>query len=169
MKVSTWTIELLTKRHQRSEFDCGHAALSSFLREYARQNQDENIGRTYVATRPSDPRVMGFFTLTVASVHRDDLTAADARRLPRYPVPVARLGRLAVDKSARGLGLGRELLLHAMAVSLRVADIIGVFAFEAHAKDAEARRFYEHHGLQRLKDEELHLYLSIKQIKKALG
>lgn len=167
--MSAWTIELLARRHNRTDFDCGQPALTSFLRGYARQNQDENIGRTYVATRPSDPRVLGFFTLTVASVYRDDLSPADARRLPRYPVPVARLGRLAVDKSARGLGLGRELLLHAMAVSLRVAEIIGVFALEAHAKDDEARRFYEHHGLQRLKDEEFHLYLSMKQIKKALS
>lgn len=166
--MSAWSIELLAKRHNRTDFDCGEAELTSFLRQYARQNQDENIGRTYVATRPSDPRVLGFFTLTVASVHRDDLSAADARRLPRYPVPVARLGRLAVDTSARGLGLGRELLLHAMSVSLRVAEIIGVFALEAHAKNDEARRFYEHHGLQRLKDEERHLYLSMKQIKKAL-
>ena len=167
--MSAWTIDLLMKRHHRTDFDCGQAALNSFLREYARQNQDENIGRTYVATRPSDPRVLGFFTLTVASVHRDDLSSADARRLPRYPVPVARLGRLAVDKSAQGLGLGRGLLLRAMSVSMRVADIIGVFALEAHAKDDEARRFYEHHGFQRLKDEELHLYLSMKQIKKAMG
>lgn len=167
--MSAWTIELLSRRHNRTDFDCGQPALTSFLREYARQNQDENIGRTSVATRPSEPRVLGFFTLTVASVHRDDLSAADARRLPRYPVPVARLGRLAVDQSVQGLGLGRELLLHAMSVSLRVAEIIGVFALEAHAKDDQARRFYEHHGLQRLKDEELHLYLSMKQIRKALS
>ena len=56
-----------------------------------------------------------------------------------------------------------------MEVSLRVAGIIGIFALEAHAKVDEARLFYEHHGMQRLKDEKLHLYLSMKQIKKALS
>ncbi len=169
MAGEAWKIEPLGKRHDRSGFDCGSEALNRFLRDFARQNQEENVGRTYVLVRPGDRRVLGFHTLTVATVERETLAAEEARRLPRYPVPVARLARLGVDLSARGEGLGAMLLVHALELAVKVSEVVGIFAIEVQAKDAVAREFYEHFGFRALRDEEQHLYLSIRAARKALA
>lgn len=167
--TETWVMASLAKTHDRAQFDCGHPALNEFLRNYARQNQNENIGRTWVATLPGQRRVLGFHTLTVASVTREQFSAEDTKRLPRYPVPVAHLGRLAVDLSARGTGLGEHLLLHALEQVLRVSQVVGIFAVEVRAKEEEAKRFYEHYGFKRMLDDDLHLYLSVKVLPKLFG
>ncbi len=164
--TGAWLIEKLN-RHDRSSFDCGDTDLNRFVREFARQNQKENIGRTYVAVKPGDSRVLGFFTLTVGSVQRDFLGPAGLS-LPRYPVPVVRVGRLGVDVSAQGTGLGERLLVRAMEVALQVSDVVGILAIEVQAKGARAKLFYERYGFEQLLDDELHLYLSIKSVRKAL-
>lgn len=160
------SIELLNKAHDRSKFDCGEEHLNDFLRKHARQNQDVDVGRTYVAL--IGQRVVGFFTLSVGSVARDVLQDDDAKRLPRYPVPSVHLGRLAVDVSVRGKGLGARLLIRAMEIVVQVADVIGIHALEVRAKDGKARAFYEHFGFRRMLDDDSHLYLSLKSVRRAL-
>ncbi len=162
--TAEWNVELLAKRHQRDKFDSGEPELDDFLRRYARQNQQENIGRTWVATKPGSNEIAGFYTLTVASVSRDQFDEKHVRKVPRYPVPVAHLGRLAVARNARGQGLGAHLLMHALEQILRVSYVIGVFAVEVRAKHVTARRFYEKYGFVRLKDDPLHLYLPIGDV-----
>ena len=164
-----WEVSLLAKRHERASFDCGNAELNSFLQQFARQNQSENVGRTWVATSGADPRVLGFYTLTVASVSRDRFSAEEVRRVPRYPVPVAHLGRLAVDKSAQGKKLGEHLLLHALEQIHRVSQVVGIFAVEVRAKDDRAARFYERFGFKRAQDDGLHLYLGAKVLTQLFG
>lgn len=161
-----WTVVLLTRTHERDAFACGQRELDEFLRQYARQNQEENVGRTWVAVREGERRVLGFYTLTVASVGHDSFPPAETKRLPRYPVPVAHLGRLAVDRSVRGMGLGEHLLLHALRQILRVSEVVGVYAVEVRAKDDEARRFYEHYGFKSATDDARHLYLPLKTVRK---
>ncbi len=78
-----WEVAPLAKRHDRASFDCGNAELNSFLQHFARQNQSENIGRTWVATATGNPHVLGFYMLTVASVSRDRFAAEEVKRLPR--------------------------------------------------------------------------------------
>ena len=164
MTGQSWVMSPLAKAHERAVFDCGEPALNEFLQNYARQNQSENVGRTWVATHPGEHRVLGFYTLTVASVAREHFSAEEMKRVPRYPVPVAHLGRLAVDRTEQKTGLGEHLLVHALEQILRVSQVIGIFAVEVRAKNERAKRFYERYGFKAAEDDGLHLYLSVKKL-----
>ena len=166
---STWTIEPLSRHHQREHFDCGTAALNEFLKKFARQNQEKGIGRTFVALRGGDLVVRGYYTIAAGAVAFVNLPNAVANRLPGYPVPVVHLGRLAVDLNARGNRLGETLLMHALAKSCEIAAELGVFAIEVIAKNEAARRFYEKYGFEHLIDDPNHLYISIKVVRAAFG
>lgn len=166
MSQVDWLMNPLERTHDRTAFDCGEGALNGFLRNYARQNQTENVGRTWVATLPGERVVLGFYTLTVASVAREHFSAEELKRVPRYPVPVAHLGRLAVDRTAQKTGLGEHLLTHALEQILRVSRVVGIFAVEVRAKNERARRFYERYGFKVAEDDGLHLYLSVKTLEK---
>lgn len=169
MSAAGWLMSPLERTHDRTSFDCGESALNDFLRNYARQNQTENVGRTWVATMPGERGVVGFYTLTVASVAREHFSAEELKRVPRYPVPVAHLGRLAVDRSVQKTGLGEHLLMHALEQILRVSQVVGIFAVEVRAKNERARRFYERYGFKAAQDDGLHLYLSVKKLEKIIG
>ena len=154
-------IEPLSQRHVREFFDCGEAELDRFLKEHARQNQDRGVSRTFVAVRGKDPRVLGYTTLTARSLDAKQFPPEEAKRFPRYPVPVIHLARLAVDRSAQGQGLGEVLLADALEKAVQVSDIVGVFAIEVEAKTPELKKFYEKHGFRAFPDDPLHLYISI--------
>ena len=161
-----WLIELLARRHDRRQFDCGVASLNDFLRLHARQNADEDVSRTYVATLAPSLQVLGFYTICGGSVERKSMPPLAARRLPNYPVPTANLARLAVDKSCHGRGLGSYLLLDALRRIARLADEIGIRAVTVDAIDVRARAFYAKFGFARLLDDELHLLLPVAMIRK---
>lgn len=99
----------------------------------------------------------------------DDLPEVERRRLPRYPIPVVHLARLAVHREAQGHGLGRWLLVHALEQVLRVAEGIAVYAVEVVAMSGAARTFYERYGFRPLQDDPDPLYLSIAAIRRALA
>ncbi len=158
----TFRIEPLSKHHDRKNFDCGEESLNTFLRQFARQNDEKGLGRTYVAVRENDTTIYGYYTLSSNSIGFE--TVPD--KLPRYPVPVIHLGRLAVDKSAQGQGLGQALLAHALKRSAKIAEQLGIYAVEVFALNQNARQFYLGFGLTELKDDKLHLYITIKDILK---
>ncbi len=157
----TWAIEELSGRHDRSSFDCGSESLNEFLRRFAGQNQRLGISRTYVAVPPGSTRVEGYCSISSGAVRFVDLPDEQAKRLPRYPVPVAHLGRLAVHRPVQGLGLGRLLLMDALERIVRAARVIGIHAVEVLAEGEAARRFYRKYGFVALRDDSLHLYLSV--------
>src|SRR5690606_36017059 len=111
----------------------GEPALNEFLSRYAPQNDERGLGRTYVAVRPKEKRVVGFYTLSAGAVAFADLPDPLRHRFPRHPVPVAHLGRLATCQSVRGHGLGGALLFDALQRSIRVADELGIVAIEVWA------------------------------------
>ena len=160
-----WAIEKLSARHDRASFDCGKVPLDDFLRKYAGQNADLGIGQTFVAVRPGSFRVEGYYTLLSGALEFANLPEVGRKRMPRYPVPVAHLGRLAVDKAIQGQGLGHLLLLDAMERTLRVADSIGIHAIEVWAKDEQAKGFYLRHGFMALTDDPHHLYIAIRTVR----
>lgn len=164
-----WQIARLTRRHDRSAFDCGEPALDEFLRRFARQNDEKNLSRTYVATRPGSAVVAGYYSIRTGSVAFDLLTDAEKRGLPRYPIPVLHLARLAVDRSSRGLGLGETLLMHALDNAVRVAEHVGLRAVEVVAKNDAARAFYARYGFHSLHDDVHHMYLSLAAIEAAFA
>ena len=161
-----WVIEKLSARHDRTAFDCGKTALNDFLKKFAGQNQKAGISQTYVALVPKSSKVVGYYTISSGAVEFANVPDDIRKHLPRYPVPVAHLGRMGVDKAAQGKGLGRLPLLDAMERIVRAADSIGIHAVEVLAKDEEARAFYVKYGFIPLLDDPLHLYISIKTIRK---
>src|SRR6266540_6875394 len=104
--MDDWHITALTAEHDRGDFDCAQPILDRFLKESARQNQDKDISRTFVLLRKSEKRVLGFYTLAAGQIERTSLPPKVSKKLPKYPVPVAVLGRLAVDRSMKGQKLG---------------------------------------------------------------
>jgi len=167
--MDEWQIEQLASTHERSEFACGKDALDQFLRTLVSQYEKRNLGRTYVAVRAGQSRVLGYYTLASGAVSFQNLPAKAARKLPKHPVPVALLGRLAVDSSAQGQGLGKLLLVDALRRCLELSNRLGIHAVEVHAIDDEARRFYEHYGFVALAGDERYLSLPVATIRNAVG
>lgn len=161
-----WAIEELGPDHERGEFSCGHPSLDDFLKQFAGQNQKTGVSRTFVARRPGERRVLGYYALAAGSVAFQDLTDEQRKRLPRYPVPIAHLGRLAVDASVRGQKLGSHLLLDALCRIGRVERDLGIHAVEVVAIDDAARGFYLKYGFTALADDAHHLFLSMKTVRK---
>ena len=162
-----WQIEELSADHDRSAFSCGHESLDDFLKRFAGQNQKTGVSKTYVATRPGDPAVCGYYAISAGAVQFKDVPDDLRKRLPKYPVPVAHLGRLAVDAGAQGQRLGETLLMDALARIVGAADSIGIHAVEVVAIDDDAKRFYLKYGFTELLDDPHHLYISIKMLRKA--
>ncbi|HXU32492.1 MAG TPA: GNAT family N-acetyltransferase [Thermoanaerobaculia bacterium] len=138
-------IEILSSSHARAEFTSGVEALDRYFREQVTQDVRRRSTACYVAIDAATSQVAGYYTLAAASVALADLPEPLAKRLPRYPaVPVARLGRLAVDQAYRGRQLGAGLLWDAAMRALR--SEVAVYALVVDAKDDQAVRFYQHHG-----------------------
>jgi len=156
------TIEQITSHHDRRSFDCGVEQLNSYLLKYSGQHERKGIGRTYVATRDGETRVLGYYTISGSGVAFDIVPD----NLPRHPVPVALVGRLAVDVTARRTRLGEMLLIHALRSAQRAARIVGIYAVVVNALDESARNFYPKYGFQELSDDQLHLYLPLKTIER---
>jgi hypothetical protein len=95
-------VELLAARHERGSFDCGKAPLNSFIRQHAAANHERGVSRVYVAVRGTDSRILAYSASSCGAFLRDHLPPDDQTGLPRYPLPTAHLGRLAVDLSCRG-------------------------------------------------------------------
>lgn len=160
--MTPYLVEPLSTRHDRDAFDCGEPSLNDFLKRYARQNDDKGLGRTYVAVRPDDSHIYGYYTIASASVRFD----AIPEKLPRYPIPMVHLGRLAIDQAAKGQGLGKALLADALARVAGFADHLGIYAVEVYALNEAAKEFYLKFGFTPLLDDPLHLYMPMKTIRK---
>lgn len=162
--MANWVIERLDKSHDRAGFSCGKPALDAFLKTLVSQYEKKRLGRTFVATRPGEKQVLGYYTAATGSLAVTTLALAVGKRLPKHPLPTAHLGRLAVDVSCRGQGLGWRLLYHFLSSVLEVSARLGLFAVDVWAIDDEARTFYATHGFRPLEDAPLHLYLPIQTI-----
>lgn len=163
--MTAFKIEPLSSHHDRSGFDCGEESLNEYLKRFARQNSEKGLGRTYVAVKEGGPDIFGYYTLSSGAVSFDEVP----ENLPRYPIPVVHLGRLAVAKKAQGKRLGKALLADALTRAVTVADILGVFAVEVYALNDSAREFYLKFGFTELLDDRKHLYMTIRKIKKLLS
>jgi GNAT superfamily N-acetyltransferase len=160
--------EALGPDHILDGFDCGRPSLNVWLTEHARVAAATGSARTYVITGSQQDRVVGYHALTAASVEHQAATARAIKGMPRYPVPVVLLARLAVDDSVRGRGLGAWLLRDAMTRALAASQTIGIRAMLVHALDAQARAFYLRHGLEPSRTDSLHLMILIKDVKAAI-
>jgi len=128
-------------------FRCGESALDAYIRRYASQDIRRGLTRVFVAT-PAQAlqQLAGFFTLSAGSVSAITLPDAMRRKLPNYPVPVALLGRLAVDEHFQGQGLGAILLADACLKVAQASAVLAVAGLVVDAKSEAAAAFYTHFG-----------------------
>jgi len=169
-------IRALREGDDRTPFRSGDAGLDRFFHSFAGQNQFRHyVGVTYVAVR--DRRVIGFATVAPGHVEIDGLPSAARGKLPRYPLPVLRLARLAVDQSTRGEGLGAQLLRFVFELALRMANDYGCVGVVVDAKPG-AVDFYARYGFipvdaiegqSGARPQETPMFLSTRAIRGAVG
>lgn len=165
-----WREEPICRHHDRKSFDCGAAELNTYLARFARQNHESGGAKTFVAVSQAQPaRVLGYYSISPGAIQFARVPETLTRRLGRYDVPVFRLGRLAVDLSVRGQGLGGDLLLAAGERALCVAADVGGVALAIDAKDETAARWYERFGALPLLDDPLKLILALSVIADAIN
>jgi len=164
-----WDIVRLTKAHDGSAFSCGVPSLDEFLQRYVTQYEKRNLGRTFVLVRDGGPQVLGYFTLAVGHITKADLPEEEAKKLPKHPIPIALLGRLAADQSVRGQGLGADLLAEALSIAVGMSERAGVFAVCVDAIDDAGSKFYQKHGFTPLQDQPNRLFLPIGAIPSDTG
>jgi ribosomal protein S18 acetylase RimI-like enzyme len=164
--------QLNTNLHDRKSFDCGVDELNIFLKQYAHQNQSKNMSKTYVAivatSADDQKKIIGYYTLSAGHIECDQLPERVKSKLPKYPIPIARIGRLAVDKNHKGQGIGEFLLHDALINVLNITEKIGIFAVVVDAKNDGAKIFYNKYGFTELQESELTLFLTINTIKSAI-
>ncbi len=156
-------IEKLQRAHAVEAFDCGTETLNRFLIRYALQNQQAGASQTYVAL--AEETIVGYYTLVVGQVEYSDAPERLTKGLARHPVPIMLLARLAIAISWQGKGLGAGLLKDAMLRTLQAADIAGIRAFSVHAKDDQAKAFYEHFDFVASPVDPYHLFRLLKDLR----
>ncbi len=160
-------IEKLRRDHVLTGFDCGKEALNRSLARHALQSQQAGATTTYLA--PRRDLVVGFYSLALGQIEYADAPDRVVKGLARHPVPVMLLARMAVDSSFQGMKLGAGLLKDAMLSTLQASDIAGIRAFVVHAKDDEARAFYERFDFTPSPTDAYHLFLLMKDVRGLVG
>lgn len=161
MTLARFQLQALDLAQDRTGFASTSEALNRYFQQQIGQDVRRRVAACFVALQ--GVQVAGYYTLSAASVSLADLPVQHAKRLPRYPsVPVVRMGRLAVDQTFSGQGLGGALLADALARASN-ADI-GAYALLVDAKDAQAADFYRHHGFLPLNDAPLQWFLPLATV-----
>jgi len=159
-------IQLLGAQHSRTNFDCGEAALNEFLLRQAGQQQRRGFGKTYVALDEDGINVTGFITVSAAQIATASLPSP--AKLPRYPAPMLRIGRLAVDVRHQGKGIGQDLLAFVLRLAVEFSQRVGMYAVVVDAKDDKAKAFYLKLGFIACVDNSLCLYLPIATLEQSM-
>lgn len=150
---SLWSGPKLTAADEEGAFDCGQQDLNLFLHRYALVNQRASSAQTYVSC--------------VGGVGFDDAPHRVVKGLVRHRVPVMLLARLGVDQRFQRQGLGRALLKDAILRTLQAADIAGIRALLAHAKDEHAKQWYLSWDFESSPTDPFHLFLLIEDMRAA--
>lgn len=154
--------ELDPKRHDRAGFDCGVEPLNRYLRTLATQHRGKGIATTFMLVDTAAPAlILGYYSLSAASLAFERLTDADRAGLPHYPIPAVRIGRLAASAAHRGQRLGELLLQNAIKRTLAARHTLGVYAVLVEAKDAAAEDFYRRYGFRLCDEHTRQLYLPL--------
>ncbi len=159
--TAPFRVEVLGPGHARDRFACGVTALDHYLARQATQDIRRRVSVCYVAVEISGGKIVGYYTLAAGGVPLTDLPETLSKKLPRYPsVPVARIGRLAVDQSFHGRKLGGAMLADAAVRASR--SEVAVFALVVDAKDDTAKAFYRHHGFEAFGTQAKQMIVSLK-------
>jgi GNAT superfamily N-acetyltransferase len=159
--------EKLRPDHAIEGFDCGREELNQYLLRYAWANQQAGAAQTYVGL--VGDTLVGFHTLAVGHVTQEEAPGRLTKGLARHPVPIMLLARLAVDRRWQGQGVGKALLKDAMQRTLQAADIAGIRAFAAHARDEQARSFYQKFDFIPSPTDPMHLFVLLKDVRRIVS
>lgn len=155
----------LDKSIDRTDFDCDISELNDFFQKKARQQQSKGFNRTFVLINADKPKkALGYYTLSMAEVNLNALPENIKKKLPKHPVPVARIGRLAVDYSTQGEGLGQFLLVDALRRIQNASLQIGVYAVVVDAKNDAAKRFYQKFGFIPFQNLSMSLFIPLASL-----
>lgn len=169
MSLPPWHEEPISRKHDRDSFDCGEQTLNEFLRRYARKSHEVGGAKTFAAVDDADGKtILGFYSLSPASVEYARTPHIVKRGLGRYDVPGFRLARLAVSRPLQGQGLGGQLLLASGRRCLRAAAEVGGVVLVIDAKDENVAARYADYGALLLDDTPLTLVLPLATIAAAL-
>ena len=153
-------IEQLTREHNRKTFDCGVPALNNYLQNQAMQHAKSGVSRTFVASDDKN-NIQAFYSLSMGSLDKNLLPQKLQKKFPHHPLPIVRLGRLAVDTNHQGKGFGKQLLAHALQKCYLLSNEIGMVAVVIDAKDQQAKDFYLQFEFDSLPEQELTLWLPV--------
>jgi GNAT superfamily N-acetyltransferase len=156
-------VEKLRADHPIESFDCGREELNRYLLRFAWSSQQAGAAQTYLGL--AGDSVVGYHTLAVGQVSREESPNRLLKGLARHPIPIMLLARLAVDRHWQGKGVGKAFLKDAMQRTLQAADIAGIRAFAVHAKDEQARSFYQKFDFIPSPADPMHLYLLLKDVR----
>jgi GNAT superfamily N-acetyltransferase len=161
-----WMIEPLRNEHDRAGFSCGNPSLDRYLKEQAGQDLRRGCATPFVLiSKRGDATILGYYTLSSYGIDAGELPVEVAKKLPRYPlIPATLLGRLAVDRSFQGRGLGEFLLIDALHRALVQSAEIAAAAVVVDAIDAGAARFYRHFGFVAFPAIASRLFLPMKAV-----
>jgi GNAT superfamily N-acetyltransferase len=160
-------VEKLRLDHAVDGFDCGREELNRYPVRYAWVNQQAGAAQTYVGL--VGDVVVGYYTLAVGQVSRDEAPERVIKGLARHAVPIMLLARLAVGLSSQGQGVGKALLRDSMFRTVQAADIAGIRAFGVHAKDNEAKRFYQKFDFTPSPVDPMHLFVLLKDVRRLIS
>lgn len=151
-----------TSLHDRAGFSCGVPELNDYLQRFAAQQVARGVSTVHVLVETDQPSlILGFYTLSAAQVDVLQLSETDRKKLPRYPVPCFRMGRLACRADRQGKGLGKLLMGCAVDRCLQARKQVAAFALLVDAKNEKAKAFYEHYGFSSCIDSPMTLYLPL--------
>ena len=153
------------------KFDCGVHPLNDYFHRHALPNHQMDMGKTTVAmTIGEKPVVVGFYTISNSEMARIRLPEEQLKGLPKYKaLPAILLGRLAVDKTFKGQGYGRKILMHALGKAANLSKEVAVNMVVVDAKDDNAVSFYSKYGFIPLADNPRNLFLPIKTVREAFN
>jgi predicted GNAT family N-acyltransferase len=165
-----WTFVSIDKKYKREHFDCGYPILNDYLKKYARQNHEKGIAKTFVAISQSEPlKIDGYYTVSASVIEYESLPETYQKGMPNYPISAMLIGKLAVDNTIKGQGLGGELLVDALLRAVKASQEIGIFAVRVDAIDLIAKEFYLKYEFIPFLDRPLSLFLPITTILKELS
>jgi GNAT superfamily N-acetyltransferase len=165
--VSSLTIQPLGLGHDLEGFESGASDLDRWLIRFARVADAAGTARSYLLL--DDGQVVGYYALVAGSVRAQELPVRHARGMPRHPIGVILLARMAVAVDHQGCGYGSLLLADAAQRALAAAKVIGARAMIVHARDERAAAFYAHFGFLPSPTDPLHLAVLIKDLRKTFG
>lgn len=158
-------INTLATYHQRKNFNCGEPSLDQYIRQYAKQDTKRHVSRVFVAS-PTDEQqyIIGYYTLSAGSLDATSLPLEKRQKLPKYPIPIAVLGRLAINQHHQGQGFGTMLLADALKRVCLASQVMAVYAVIVDALDHKAQTFYEQFGFIQLPNQPLKLFMPLDTI-----